>query len=47
MEPGYIGVLLKKQTKKKSTKRLLLIKENQASQVNEFSAFLRMKVKVT
>ena len=38
-EPGYIGVFA---TKTQNIKRLLLIKENQTSQVNEFSTFLYM-----
>ena len=38
-EPGYIGVLQQKPGSQ-NIKRLLLTKENQTSQVNEFSAFL-------
>ena len=38
-EPGYIGVFA---AKTQNIKRLLLIKENQTSQVNEFSTFLYM-----
>ena len=38
-EPGYIGVLQQKPGSR-NIKRLRLIKENQTSQVNEFSAFL-------
>ena len=40
-EPGYIGVFATK-TKYRNIKGLLLIKENQTSQVKEFSAFLCM-----
>ena len=38
-EAGYIGVL-QQRPGSQNIKRLLLIKENQTSQVNEFSAFL-------
>ena len=38
-EPGYIGVFA---TKTQNIKRVLLIKENQTSQVNEVSTFLYM-----
>ena len=40
-EPGYIRVLQPKEGSRE-VKRLLLIKENQISQVKEFSAFLCM-----
>ena len=38
-EPGYIGVFV---TKTQNIKRLLLIKENQTSQVNEFPVYGKM-----
>ena len=38
-EPGYIGVFI---TKTQNIKRLLLIKENQTSQVNEFPVYGKM-----
>ena len=40
-EPGWIGILQQK-SGSSNIERLLLIKENQTSQVNEFSAFLGM-----
>ena len=40
-EPGYIGVL-QQRTGSLKVKRLLLMKENQISQVKEFSAILCM-----
>ena len=40
-EPGYIGVL-QQRAGSRNIKRLLLIKENQISQVKEFSTFLCM-----
>ena len=40
-EAGTIGVLQQRQGSR-NIKRLLLLKENQISQVNEFSPFLRM-----
>ena len=41
-EPGYIGVLQQKPGSWNIKRLLLLIKENQISQVNECSAFLCM-----
>lgn len=38
-EPGYIGVFA---TKTQNIKRLLLIKENQTSRVNEFPVYGKM-----
>ena len=40
-EPGYIGIFTTR-TRCRNIKRLLLIKENQVSQVKEVSAFLCM-----
>ena len=40
-KPGYIGVL-QQRPGSRNMRRLLLTKENQKSQVNEFSTFLRM-----
>ena len=42
-EPGYIGVL-QQRPGSSNFKRLLLIKENQTSQVKEFSTFLCMGI---
>ena len=41
-ESGYIGVL-QQRPGSRNIKRLLLIKENQISQVNEFTAFLCLR----
>ena len=40
-EPGYIGVL-QQRAGSLNIKRLLLVKENQISQIKEFNAFLCM-----